>query len=851
LNSKLRKIGSLPITVLLSLNTALILAVGLSVSVGYFYGTSKSLLLDGAIKTLSETMLRRSERIQDTMFNVENDIAIISNMDNVIKFIAAENSQGSKDNNLRKRIESDISIILQSNGYLQIRLISSVTGKEILRVDNVANKTINTEDKKLQYKGDKNYILKGRSLKRGEVYYSPISLNRENGFIQQPWVPTQRFVSPVFDAEGNHMNALIVINTDVQRIIDGLDKSKLFEMTLINNNGDTLYNIDSSLSWGFEFDVLNGFRFQYPRTWDWMSSNAGSLILDLDNDELFIVNRIMLDESEGSFLGIVMRLNREEIYKDAEGIRNEIQAFSVIIFIVSIVAVFFMLRQFVKPMRELGDQVNRIIKNNMDAEISVSGSQEINRLALIMSRLLENLKLRHDQEILHTEKVEMMNSSLEHKVSMRTQDIVRSSRDERLITALLSKALEDDPQKEYLLKTLFYLFDNLPWLSDCKQSFVYLKDEREGVFIRTVMTDDTEDGIRMSYSMDISDPWLVSFIHKTKVYYDVNIPCSYSGEQEKSGGYILPILQNDKMIGFLCMVVDVEKERDGKSLILLNRISNVLSVGISSRINQQNIIEAKEEAESANKVKSEFLAIVSHEIRTPMNSIIGFTNLILRNRDNLTERQKDALQTVESSSNELLGIINGILDFSKMDASTMKVENGPFSIRDLLAVQKISFSEVLMGSSFEFKIDTSELQVESAVGDEEKIAQIVRIFLDNAFKYTETGSVALFAKSSLLKGNEKNSERIALVIGVVDTGIGIPYEKLEDIFKPFTQVESYLTRKHSGTGMGLAICKKISDLMGAQIWVTSEKGVGSTFHLALDLSVEMTVSNERSQHLTG
>jgi len=261
----------------------------------------------------------------------------------------------------------------------------------------------------------------------------------------------------------------------------------------------------------------------------------------------------------------------------------------------------------------------------------------------------------------------------------------------------------------------------------------------------------------------------------------------------------------------------------------LEIINEELQVEISEHeMTEKALIVAKEAAEAAAEAKAAFLSNMSHELRTPLNAVIGFSSLLLE--DNLTQEQKEYIESIRNGGQALLSIISDMLELSKAEKEKkISIECRPFSLKLLIeeSMDLVAIQAEQKGLNLAYAVSYGT--PDTIISDHGRLRQVLVNLLSNAVKFTDIGDILVSVSSKSIEGNKHQ-----ITFKVMDTGIGMPQDKMDRLFKPFTQLEYVISRKRDGAGLGLAICKKHVELMGGTIWAESEEGKGSTFYFTIE-----------------
>ncbi len=422
-------------------------------------------------------------------------------------------------------------------------------------------------------------------------------------------------------------------------------------------------------------------------------------------------------------------------------------------------------------------------------------------------------------------------------------EIFQRKNSEKLQTALFK--ISETPQECTNEKELYArLHEIISQLMQAESFYIARVNEKQDCFIFDYVIDEVDKNIPESIPIGKS---LTGYVYQQRKIIHINRQkikqLEERGEIENWGSYAIdwvgvPLLSGTSVLGILILQSYDENYIYGEREIeILNFVSTHIADALERtgakkklKIAYKELAEKTRNAEAASEAKSSFLATVSHEIRTPMNGILGMLSLISDTK--MTKKQHDYVSKISISSNSLLGIIDDILDYSKIEKGKLELENINFEILDLLDNLVDIFSGNIIEKNLTFNIDLEPDVTLSRVGDSLRLTQVLINLIGNAIKFTEKGFIRLTVKAP-----SKNK----LLFFVEDSGIGIPINKRDKIFNSFTQADDTTTRKFGGSGLGLSICQQLVSMMNGWIKVSGDHGSGSCF----SFEIEMQEAQER------
>jgi signal transduction histidine kinase len=505
----------------------------------------------------------------------------------------------------------------------------------------------------------------------------------------------------------------------------------------------------------------------------------------------------------------------------------------VIIAGISVTSVFITRRYISRPLLELQNSATAIASGDLEAFIDTSSSDEIGSLAKDLDVMRDSIKQLFGELSDSKDKLEEYSRTLERKVEVRTQELARSV-EELQALGEVSQAVSSTLDLQKVLATIVA---HAVELSGTESGAIYEFDETSEEFeLRAThrMSEELIQAIRDSGVKlgETAVGWAGVNREAVQIPDILEEPTYPTREIMKREGFrallAVPLLREDRLIGGLVVRRRAPGQFQKETVDLLQTFATQSALAIqNARLFRE--IEAKgRELEIASKHKSDFLANMSHELRTPLNAILGYTELIIdKIYGDVPENIQEVLERVEKNGRHLLGLINDVLDLSKIEAGQLLLSLDDYSMKEVVHTVFTSVESLAAEKNLELKVSVSP-EVAHGKGDQQRISQVFLNLVGNAIKFTEAGEVRVEATAS----NDN------FVVSISDTGPGLSEADKQMIFEEFHQVDGSSTRKKGGTGLGLSIAKRIVEMHGGRIWVESTVGKGSTFWFTLPVRVE-------------
>ena len=489
----------------------------------------------------------------------------------------------------------------------------------------------------------------------------------------------------------------------------------------------------------------------------------------------------------------------------------------------ALLAALFLARKMIIPIQQLRAGAAQIGSGNLEERIAIKTGDELETLA--------------DQFNDMAGRLEESYAGLEQKVEQRTEELARSVSELQALGEV-SQAVNSTLDLETVLTTIV---QRAVQLSHTDAGAIYVFDEERQEFkLRATygMTDDMIVAIT-DRKIGTGDAHIGPAAMQRKPVQVADIeqePPSRINEINLREGYrallIVPLLRPGHITGALVVRRKERGEFPKSTIDLLETFGDQSVVAIQNANLFHEIEEKGKQLAVASQHKSQFLANMSHELRTPLNAILGYTELILDGiYGDTPEKAQAVLKRVESNGRHLLGLINDVLDLSKIEAGQLTLSLTDYSMKDVLYSVYSAVEPLAASKSLNFKIDAPG-ELPKGHGDERRLTQVILNLVGNAIKFTDLGSVTIQATAS----------NGTFTVGVKDTGPGISKIDQGKIFEEFQQADNSATKKKGGTGLGLSISRRIVEMHGGRLWVESEVGVGSVFQFTLPVEVQAQVS---------
>lgn len=773
-----------------------VLLLALSATAVILYLTSERetrTYLNQQQQNLNNLGLMQGNKLRRLVDDAGKDVASLARTPPVANIIRAMNNGGvDPDDNdslavWKKRLQTILTAVIENRPeYLQIRYLGlPQDGKEIVRVENHNGRVFITPEDQLQAKGQRDYFLATQKLRAGDVYLSGINLNREYGVIERPFQPVMRVATPVFD-DGGEFFGVFIINLNLKRFFNNLNETAAQSLNifsgdfyLANEEGDWLVHPDNTRVFGI--DLENNYRLTDEFS-PLLEQQEGTLNHLPDSQAYAQMRRVYFDPLNPSrYLTLVYRLSEEKVRQQIYPLITTILYSTLIVMLVILTPMLWLMFRQLMPLRSLSDAAREIASGRYDVSLPQSSDEEI-------SNVVHSFTL------------------LQQRVHEREQQLKRSEE-------YANKVIDSIPEGVLVIDengTITRVNDAITMM------FGYPRSELVGAPVEVLLPE----------SRRAKHPSLRQNYMKKPYFRAMDGVTNLCGQRKDGSEFPLEIglavLESREGRVILASLSDVSARKRLEAE--LRNQSQLLEETVKHRT--EELIDAKNAAEAATHAKSEFLANMSHEIRTPMNVITGLLYMLLQ--EELPPSVVRQLEKVDNAAKSLLGVINDILDYSKIEAGKLAIENIDFNLEQVLDNLFNMANSLAKAKDIELLLKLDPQLPISLNGDPLRLGQILTNLLNNSIKFTEKGIISL-----VIDQQQQPGEPLKLTFTVRDTGIGMDKATIDKIFQPFEQADTSTTRRFGGTGLGLTIVKQLIELMQGSLDIQSAPGVGSSIKVTL------------------
>ncbi len=538
---------------------------------------------------------------------------------------------------------------------------------------------------------------------------------------------------------------------------------------------------------------------------------------------------------EGNKVGAIkLVISRESVKKELTVTILGVIVLTILIIVAITMTSLTITKKYIShPLLKLQESASLIAHGDLDTFIDKSSSDEIGLLAQHLDDMRGSIKQLFAELSKSKETLEEYSRTLEQKVEVRTQELARSVEELKAlgeVGQVVSSTLD-------LETVLTSIVRHAVQLSKTDAGTIYEFDEAEQVFIPRInygVSEEFIEALRES-KLRMGDKTVIGQAAMKRTPNQIpnlehipDYPLSYVHQEGFRALLAVPFLREDRLIGGLVVRRKTAGEFPAPVVDLLQTFAAQSVLTIHNARLFREIEDKGREIEIASKHKSEFLANMSHELRTPLNAILGYTELILDNiYGDVPEKIREVIERLTKNGHHLLGLINDVLDLSKIEAGQLTLSLNDYSMEGLVQTVSTSVEALAKEKNLELNVKVpTDLIIGN--GDEQRIAQVFLNLLGNAIKFTEEGEVRV----EVVVSNE------SFLVSVSDTGRGLSEADQKKIFEEFRQADGSSTREKGGTGLGLSIAKRIVEMHGGRIWVESILGKGSIFWFTLPVRVE-------------